>query len=72
MSKIMKKRVSLAIFPMDNVLKPAVLAVTDWKKADRNRPGIESGARVLCHSMVIIKNIPETSKIAVVDSTIFE
>jgi hypothetical protein len=72
MNNIRRKRVSLAILPMDTVLNPAVLAVTDWKKADKNRPGTGRGARVLCHSMATIKNIPETIKMAVVESTSLE
>jgi hypothetical protein len=71
-NRIRTKRVSLAIFPIDRVLNPAVLAVTDWKKPARKRSGMDNGARVLCHSIVIIRKLLRRSKIAVVESTSFE
>ena len=72
MKRIRINRVSLAMFPMDNVLNPAVLAVTDWKNEERNRFSMDSGERVLFHSKSKISAVPEISKTMVVDSTSLE
>ena len=41
-SKMKKKRVSLAILPNDKVLNPAVRALTAWKNAPKARLGMEN------------------------------
>jgi hypothetical protein len=70
--KMLKKRVTLAILLKSRVLKPAVLAVTDWKKEDISFVGTERPTMELRHSKMINPRVPVKSKMKLRERTNLE
>ena len=69
-SMIKRKRVALFSLSVNNVLKPAVLAVTAWKKEVSNFEPIGNPASVFCHSINRTSRVPAKSSEPVTANTV--